>query len=270
MLTAVVQEVSGGVSRAVLEDLSSNGTWVNGIIVGRNKRRELDTGDEVEFAGGHSYHFRYPVGRATAGFRDTFDMGPLLGSGHFASVFTAVEKRTGISFAVKVFKKKRAEERSRNASLQQEIAMLMSVSHPNVLCLKGTYVEDDGVYLVLELAPEGELFNYIIRNQKLTETQAQKVFRQLLEGVKYLVGFALPASLQCADSDNLQHERNVVHRDIKPENILLVDKQLTVKVADFGLAKIIGEDSFTTSLYAPCLPVIYPAECAFSFFFYLV
>lgn len=46
-----------------------------------------------------------------------------------------------------------------------------------------------------------------------------------------------------------QHERNIVHRDIKPENILLCDKQLTAKLADFGLAKIIGEDSFTTSLY---------------------
>jgi serine/threonine-protein kinase Chk2 len=46
----------------------------------------------------------------------------------------------------------------------------------------------------------------------------------------------------------LQHERNIVHRDIKPENILLVDKELTVKLADFGLAKIIGEESFTTTL----------------------
>lgn len=45
-----------------------------------------------------------------------------------------------------------------------------------------------------------------------------------------------------------QHERNIVHRDIKPENILLVDKELHVKLADFGLAKIIGEESFTTTL----------------------
>lgn len=45
-----------------------------------------------------------------------------------------------------------------------------------------------------------------------------------------------------------QHDRNIVHRDIKPENILLVDKDLTVKIADFGLAKIIGEESFTTTL----------------------
>lgn len=47
-----------------------------------------------------------------------------------------------------------------------------------------------------------------------------------------------------------QHDRGIVHRDIKPENILLADTNLTVKLADFGLAKIIGEDSFTTTLYA--------------------
>jgi serine/threonine-protein kinase Chk2 len=46
----------------------------------------------------------------------------------------------------------------------------------------------------------------------------------------------------------LQHERNIVHRDIKPENILVIDKELNVKIADFGLAKIIGEESFTTTL----------------------
>ena len=45
-----------------------------------------------------------------------------------------------------------------------------------------------------------------------------------------------------------QHDRNIVHRDIKPENILLVDQDLHVKLADFGLAKIIGEESFTTTL----------------------
>jgi serine/threonine-protein kinase Chk2 len=47
---------------------------------------------------------------------------------------------------------------------------------------------------------------------------------------------------------SLQHERSIVHRDIKPENILLTDKELHVKLADFGLAKIIGEESFTTTL----------------------
>jgi len=106
----------------------------------------------------------------------------------------------------------------------------MSVSHPNVLCLKETFDENDGVYLVLELAAEGELFNLIVSKQKLTEEETRKIFIQLFQGTKYL------------------HERNIVHRDIKPENILLTDKMLSVKLADFGLAKIIGEESFTTTL----------------------
>jgi len=71
--------------------------------------------------------------------------------------------------------------------LQQEIAVLMGVSHPNMLCLKDTFDESDGVYLVLELAPEGELFNYIVMKQKLTEEETRKIFIQLFKGVKYLV-----------------------------------------------------------------------------------
>ncbi len=57
-----------------------------------------------------------------------------------------------------------------------------------MLCLKDTFDEEDGVYLVLELAPEGELFNTIVMKQKLTEEESRKVFVQLFQGVKYLVG----------------------------------------------------------------------------------
>ena len=154
-----------------------------------------------------------------------------LGKGHFASVYLCVEKSTGVRYAVKKFEKRTGPgEKSKMDGLQQEIAVLMGVSHPTLLCLKDTFDEDDGVYLVLELASEGELFNWIVMKQKLTETEARKVFIQLFQAVKYL------------------HDRNIVHRDIKPENILLTDKQLSVKLADFGLAKIIGEESFTTTL----------------------
>lgn len=64
----------------------------------------------------------------------------------------------------------------------------MAISHPSLLCLKDTFDEEDGVYVVLELAPEGELFNCIVLKQKLTEAEARKVFIQLFQGIKYLVG----------------------------------------------------------------------------------
>ena len=90
--------------------------------------------------------------------------------------------------AVKKFEKRTGPgEKSKVDGLQQEIAVLMSISHPALLCLKDTFDEDDGVYLVLELATEGELFNWIVMKQKLTEAESRKVFIQLFQAVKYLV-----------------------------------------------------------------------------------
>lgn len=131
--------------------------------------------------------FRYPKHRRSSKFQDEWELGAPLGSGHFATVYTAIEKSTGNKFAVKVFSKRPNGEQSASNSLAQEIAVLMSVSHPNVLGLKGNYDEDDGVYLVLELAAGGELFNYIIEHQKLSEDEARIVFKQLFSGLKYLV-----------------------------------------------------------------------------------
>ncbi|EEA25857.1 cell-cycle checkpoint protein kinase, putative [Talaromyces marneffei ATCC 18224] len=227
----IFNETQNGDVVAIIEDLSSNGTFVNEAILGRNKNRELEDGDEVTIIDEARFVFRYPRTRDTSGFRQQYRILQQLGKGHFATVYLCVERATGKKFAVKVFERRQSEsQKSQAEALQQEIALLMSVNHPNVLCLKDTFDERDGAYLVLELAPEGELFNYIVRKQKLSENQTRKVFLQLFNGLKYL------------------HDRGIVHRDIKPENILLADKNLHVKLADFGLAKIIGEDSFTTTL----------------------
>jgi serine/threonine-protein kinase Chk2 len=103
-----------------------------------------------------------------------------------------VEKSTGQRFAVKVFTKNpEKDDRSKTEGLQQEIAVLMGVSHPNLLCLKATFDEKRAVYLVLELAVEGELFNWIILKQKLSEEETRKVFLQLFHGIKYLVSLHL-------------------------------------------------------------------------------
>ena len=161
---------------------------MNEAIVGRNKRRELNEADEITILDEARFLFRYPKTRDSNGFRQQYRILQQLGKGHFATVYLCVEKATGLRFAVKRFEKRPGEnERSKTDGLQQEIAVLMSVSHPNMLCLKDTFDEDDGVYLVLELAPEGELFNWIVMKQKLTENETRKVFVQLFQGMKYLV-----------------------------------------------------------------------------------
>ncbi|KAF2842994.1 Pkinase-domain-containing protein [Patellaria atrata CBS 101060] len=224
-------ENKGGDMVAIVEDLSANGTFVNEALIGRNKRRELANGDELSIVSYARFLFKYPHNRDRSRFRQQYSIQEQLGKGHFASVYLCVEKNSGIRYAVKKFEKRTGpNEKSKVDGLQQEIGVLMGVSHPSLLCLKDTFDEEDGVYLVLELAPEGELFNWIVMKQKLTEAETRKIFIQLFQAVKYL------------------HDRNIVHRDIKPENILLIDRDLHVKLADFGLAKIIGEESFTTTL----------------------
>ncbi|KUJ22404.1 Pkinase-domain-containing protein [Mollisia scopiformis] len=227
----IFTENKGGDTIAMVEDLSSNGTFVNEGVIGRNKRRELKDADEITVMDKARFIFRYPKNRDSSAFLQQYTLLEKLGKGHFAEVFLCIEKASGQRYAVKIFSKQPGvEERSKTDGLQQEIAVLMGVSHPNMLCLKDTFDEPNAVYLVLELAAEGELFNCIVLKQKLTEQETRKVFIQLFQGVKYL------------------HDRGIVHRDIKPENILLTDKDLHVKLADFGLAKIIGEESFTTTL----------------------
>lgn len=183
----IFNESKNGKAVAIIEDLSSNGTFVNEAIVGRNKRRQLEDADEISVLDQARFVFHYPKNRDSNSFRQQYQTLQQLGKGHFATVYLCVEKSTGMQFAVKRFEKRPGDDRSRTDGLQQEIGVLKSVSHPNMLCLKDTFDEADGVYLVLELAPEGELFNCIVMKQKLTEEETRKVFVQLFQGIKYLV-----------------------------------------------------------------------------------
>lgn len=185
----IFTENKGGDTIAVVEDLSSNGTFVNEQVIGRNRRRELQDQDEITVLDKARFIFRYPKNRESSAFLQQYTLLEKLGKGHFAEVFLCIEKSSGQRYAVKIFTKRPGqEERSKTEGLQQEIAVLMGVSHPNMLCLKDTFDESNAVYLVLELAAEGELFNWIVMKQKLTEEETRRVFIQLFQGVKYMVG----------------------------------------------------------------------------------
>ncbi|GAW22554.1 hypothetical protein ANO14919_120940 [Xylariales sp. No.14919] len=217
---------------ALIQDFSSNGTFVNEAIVGRNYQRELKDYDEIAVLDRERFVFRYPVTRRTGkSFFQQYTILKKIGKGHFAEVFLCVEMSTSLQYAVKVFTKRPGiEDRSKMEGLQQEIALLLGLSHPNIVSLKDTFNERNAVYLVLDLVPDRELFDLIVKKQKLTEPETRKIFLQLFEAVKYL------------------HDRNVVHRDIKPENIVLSDQDWNLKLLDFGLSKVVGDEDFTTTL----------------------
>ncbi|KAL7939595.1 hypothetical protein V8C35DRAFT_287105 [Trichoderma chlorosporum] len=166
------------------------------------------------------------------GFHKRYDLLQKLGKGHSAEVFLCSNRVTGVRYAVKVHIIAATEsDKQKRIGLFREAKMMQSLQkdpHPNILRFVDFFAEHpfDRNYLVMELAPHGELFTYIVANMRLSEEDTRKVFLQLFSALDYL------------------HEHGCIHRDIKPENILLADeKNLVIKISDFGLAKVISASS---------------------------
>lgn len=88
--------------------------------------------------------------------------------------------------------------------------------------------------MIMEHCNSGELFDFIVRNQRLTEKQAAKFYLELVSGIEYL------------------HKSGVCHRDLKPENLLL-DYDNTLKIVDFGLSNMYEkQDTLKTACGSPC------------------
>jgi serine/threonine-protein kinase Chk2 len=186
----IFTENKNGRTTAVIEDLSNNGTFVNEAIVGRNRRRELNDRDEIIVLDRARFIFRYPKTIAKNNtFGRKYTIRQKIGTSYLSEVFSCVEKSTGQVYAVKVFTKNPGDLPSKTDSWQQEIAIFMGIDHQNILYAKDAFDEEDAVHLVLELAPGGELFDFIIEKKKLTEEETRKIFIQLFQAVKYLVRF---------------------------------------------------------------------------------
>ena len=143
-----------------------------------------------------------------------------LGSGAYAVAKKIVHKETGEEYAVKIIQKKHLEQRERDR-LTMETNILKRVRHPNIIALKAVCETDDELFLIMELAEGGELFEHIVNQGAYSEDVAIDITLQIVSAVAYL------------------HDLNIVHRDIKPENILLKRKgTLELKLADFGLSKM--------------------------------
>ena len=107
------------------------------------------------------------------------------------------------------------------------------LSHPNVLSLYDVWETNNNLYLILEYAEKGELFNLLVDHGPLPEREAIKCFKQIIIGVSYC------------------HALGIVHRDLKPENLLL-DSFYNIKIADFGMAALQTDaDLLETSCGSP-------------------
>lgn len=150
-------------------------------------------------------------------FGGTYKLLQTLGEGEFAKVKLALHPPTKSYVAVKLFDNSLLNDPERSTKLSREIAILKSISHPNIVKLHHVVTTPTQIGLIIQYASGGELFDYILAKRFLKEAEAKRLFAQLVSGVNYL------------------HEHNVVHRDLKLENLLLTDKRDLV-IIDFGFA----------------------------------
>ncbi|XP_046964911.1 serine/threonine-protein kinase PLK4 [Vanessa cardui] len=141
-----------------------------------------------------------------------------LGKGGFAHVYRARCKKTGLFVAIKMIDKALMASAGMIGRVRQEVTIHSRLKHPAILELFTFFEDAHYVYLVLELAHNGELAKHFkLGTRGLSEKAASDIFRQVVSGVLYL------------------HTHNIIHRDLSLNNLLLT-KDLSVKIADFGLA----------------------------------
>ncbi|KAA3680471.1 MAP/microtubule affinity-regulating kinase [Paragonimus westermani] len=119
-----------------------------------------------------------------------------LGRGNFAQVKLAVHMTTGREVAIKMIDKTTLNENCR-IKLSREIRVLKSLIHPNIVRLYEVIETTRNVYLVMEYAKNGEVFDHLMKHGRMDEKQARSIFRQLFSAVEYC------------------HQKNIVHRDLK-------------------------------------------------------
>jgi calcium-dependent protein kinase len=148
---------------------------------------------------------------------DFYTKSSLIAKGSTAKVYKAVNNLTSELRAVKVYTKDRftPEHMSR---FRAEVDVLKQLDHPNIIKVFESFEDEDHIYLVQELCPGGELFDFIVKKRQLSETLAAGYMEQLLGAVCYC------------------HANNIVHRDLKPENLLkeTTEDSSQIRISDFG------------------------------------
>lgn len=146
-----------------------------------------------------------------------FDIGRPLGKGKFGNVYLAREKKSRFIIAMKVLFKAQIQKADVEHQVRREIEIQTHLRHPNILKMYGYFHDDKRVYLILEYAPNGELFKELNAqpDKRFDDVRTATYVSQLADALKYC------------------HSKKVIHRDIKPENLLLGMKG-ELKMADFG------------------------------------
>lgn len=162
-------------------------------------------------------------------------VGRTIGQGTFGKVRLGTHQITQEKVAIKILEKDKIKDQADVTRVMREIQILKIVRHPNIVQLYEIIETSRQLFLIMEYAPGGELFDYIVKKKRIQDKEACRFFRQILAGITYL------------------HRNKVCHRDLKPENLLL-DENMNIKIVDFGLSNTYTRptDTLKTACGSPC------------------
>ncbi|GIQ83556.1 hypothetical protein KIPB_004899 [Kipferlia bialata] len=157
-----------------------------------------------------------------------FEIKKFLGKGSYGSVFKASRSSDGQVYAIKEINVKYMKRKEREEALN-EIRILASVFHPNIVGYYESFVENDKIYIVTEFASGGDLQNLIetrkMKRYPFSEDEIWPLFLQLCVGIRTL------------------HKHHILHRDLKSANIFLSADKSMVKIGDLGVAKLLKQEN---------------------------
>src|SRR5262245_9934819 len=160
-----------------------------------------------------------------------YEIQSAIGAGGMGEVYRATDINLGRQVAIKVLPEAFAQDPERVARFEREAKTLASLNHPNIAGIYGLEKSQGTYALVMELVAGEDL--------------SQRIARGPIP-----VDEALPIANQIAEALEAAHEQGIIHRDLKPANIK-VRPDGTVKVLDFGLAKLAESTPANTSGFSP-------------------
>ena len=168
------------------------------------------------------------------GKNKTYVISKTLGKGTFGKVKLAYNKENkNEKYACKILLKSNIKDEDDYMRCKREMDILKRMHHVNVVRTYEIISTDKTYYIFMDFCAKGELFNYIVEKQHLSEEKSAFFYYQLINGIEYI------------------HKKGVCHRDLKPENLLLTEKN-KLKIIDFGLSNYFKGNLLETPCGSPC------------------
>ena len=169
----------------------------------------------------HHHSNKHENSDVTFSSMDEFEIVKELGKGGYSVVYLVKHKITQKKYALKcAMKVKNGKDRSKR--IRQEIEVLDDLRHRGIIRLRGSFEDEENIYLVLQYISGRDLSKYFKQDLPPKETTADIIY-QITRALRYC------------------HHRGIVHRDMKLDNIL-IDSKMRIRITDFGLCGIKSKD----------------------------